>query len=524
MEYFESDVPIGDGRCSDNACPCSEVLIQRGTGYVYIDQSLVDFRRQYPTLESARKAMKQRHQELRNSFGGTDVSLVYQLGPILVCEQGAKNRNLNLEVAAEDARRWWQTGKVPLRATPLKGADLAPSASKELKADEKKKDSSRVPLSKSITDAVLANLRSYKPEVDLTQSCPKCGKEPLPFRMITHLFAVGCAMIDCQHCGSEIPLSTALNKPCSIFSTTPLDELDLDHLEFVELGKDISQSNEKGSKNVSDQACLNTYPTISFAAGFYDGADRLQKFPSKIVSFAEHLDVLCNLKALKICASNGTALHYEKTLQCFNRATGLLLLSNLVRAQAELLKIPQKIVDEWEGLLWNTAYLFRALSEADRILSQYTKAGFSEAELKKSWFSGSPCQMPTTHDTSICAIDIRRMILDNLSRFFHARFLIQKKERTLTDAGYEAYKIADCIKEAFYAIGVNGYSRTAECANLENANFSIRGDGPVLKNAALIYIHYTKNSVDMKDFRVYDIGKLSAKTPFLKGWLKKIFS
>jgi hypothetical protein len=39
--------------------------------------------------------------------------------PILVCEQGAKLRGLDLKVAAEDAKRWWKTGKVSLRPTPM---------------------------------------------------------------------------------------------------------------------------------------------------------------------------------------------------------------------------------------------------------------------------------------------------------------------------------------------------------------------------------------------------------------------
>ena len=39
--------------------------------------------------------------------------------PILVCEEGAKLRGIDMEVAAADAKRWWETGKVPLRPTPL---------------------------------------------------------------------------------------------------------------------------------------------------------------------------------------------------------------------------------------------------------------------------------------------------------------------------------------------------------------------------------------------------------------------
>jgi hypothetical protein len=118
MEYFESDVPLGDGVCSDNSCPCPEVAIPRGAGYLYIDQSLVDFRRQYPTIDSARMAMNQGHAELRANLGAS-ISGFYRLGPILVCEQGAKLRLLDLDIAAADAKYWWKTGLVPLRVTPI---------------------------------------------------------------------------------------------------------------------------------------------------------------------------------------------------------------------------------------------------------------------------------------------------------------------------------------------------------------------------------------------------------------------
>ncbi len=121
MEYFESDVPAGGGRCSDNSCPCPEVSIPRGEGYIYIDQQLVDSRRRYPSLAGARLAMQQTHQNMRAAVGSA--SMAYRLGPILVCEEGAKLRKLDLRVAAEDAKHWWSTGEVPLRATPIKTAE-----------------------------------------------------------------------------------------------------------------------------------------------------------------------------------------------------------------------------------------------------------------------------------------------------------------------------------------------------------------------------------------------------------------
>lgn len=135
MDYFECDVPSGNGRCSDNSCPCPDIEIPRGTGYHYVTQSLVDFRRQYPDSQAARNAIQQKHQQMRADLGGIMLMGSYRLVPILVCEQGAKLRNLDLEVAGADAKHWWATGQVPLRATPLastasKGHASAPADAK----------------------------------------------------------------------------------------------------------------------------------------------------------------------------------------------------------------------------------------------------------------------------------------------------------------------------------------------------------------------------------------------------------
>jgi hypothetical protein len=53
MEFFESDVPAGDGLCSDNECPCDDTVIRRGTGYLFIDEDIVKFRRKYPSMQAA---------------------------------------------------------------------------------------------------------------------------------------------------------------------------------------------------------------------------------------------------------------------------------------------------------------------------------------------------------------------------------------------------------------------------------------------------------------------------------------
>jgi hypothetical protein len=54
--------------------------------------------------------------------GGVFASSREALGPILMCEEGARRRNLDLAVAGADARYWWETQTAPLRATPVKSS------------------------------------------------------------------------------------------------------------------------------------------------------------------------------------------------------------------------------------------------------------------------------------------------------------------------------------------------------------------------------------------------------------------
>lgn len=114
MDYFEIGRPPGDGLCSDDACPCPGTVIPRDSGYVFIPQDILDFRRRYPKSEDARNAYAIYLEKLLP--GAPVIGKIP--GPILVCEVGARRRNLNLEIAAADARYWWKTGLVPLRATP----------------------------------------------------------------------------------------------------------------------------------------------------------------------------------------------------------------------------------------------------------------------------------------------------------------------------------------------------------------------------------------------------------------------
>jgi len=115
--YMELERPEGDGQCSDNECPCGILgtIIRRGEGYIYISQQVVDIRRDCPTNEQVTKKLER----LAKTMGiGTMLAQAGVFTPIVMCEQGAKKRGIDLEVAGEDARYWWETGLVPLRVTP----------------------------------------------------------------------------------------------------------------------------------------------------------------------------------------------------------------------------------------------------------------------------------------------------------------------------------------------------------------------------------------------------------------------
>lgn len=100
-QYSMAAIPDPVGFCSDRECPCSDTEIPKGAGYLYISQAAVD--------------------HMRDKMDGTldGFGLVMGPMPVLVCEQGAQLRGLDLHVAGDDAKMWWKTGRVPLRPTPL---------------------------------------------------------------------------------------------------------------------------------------------------------------------------------------------------------------------------------------------------------------------------------------------------------------------------------------------------------------------------------------------------------------------
>lgn len=77
--------------CSDNNCPCPQVPIRRGEGYIFVE-------------------------DMGNG----------QFYANLTCEEGARLRQLDLQVAHKDAVRWWRDGMVPKRVTPKSKIKLEP--------------------------------------------------------------------------------------------------------------------------------------------------------------------------------------------------------------------------------------------------------------------------------------------------------------------------------------------------------------------------------------------------------------
>lgn len=99
-QYQRDAIPKETGYCSDDECPCDETPIPKGSGYLFISEEAVTFMR--AKLKS----------KVPNNV------LFIGVMPILTCQQGAELRGIDMEVAATDAKQWWETGKVPLRATP----------------------------------------------------------------------------------------------------------------------------------------------------------------------------------------------------------------------------------------------------------------------------------------------------------------------------------------------------------------------------------------------------------------------
>ncbi len=118
IEYFETPVRHEDGWCSDDACPCDDTPIPRGTGYLYVGKEAVEFRADARSMD----ALAEKIRRMEQAFEKSVVLHPSVAGGVLICEQAARRRGLDLRVAARDAAYWWKTGLVPLRPTPRDSA------------------------------------------------------------------------------------------------------------------------------------------------------------------------------------------------------------------------------------------------------------------------------------------------------------------------------------------------------------------------------------------------------------------
>lgn len=117
VDYFEVSRPDGDGICGESTCSCGGVVLPRGSGYLYISRDAVKFRRNARSLQEA-LAKEKRVRSQMSDMAESAAVIHGRTTAILMCERAAKKKSLNLEVAAADAKHWWETGMAPLRITP----------------------------------------------------------------------------------------------------------------------------------------------------------------------------------------------------------------------------------------------------------------------------------------------------------------------------------------------------------------------------------------------------------------------
>jgi len=101
-------------RCSDKGCDCGGVVLSYNEAYLYVSEKAAAFRMRTPSYDAVRQELaKQQSGGVATKVRATDWT------GIIVCEKSAKERKLDLHVARADAAHWWDTGEMPLRATPL---------------------------------------------------------------------------------------------------------------------------------------------------------------------------------------------------------------------------------------------------------------------------------------------------------------------------------------------------------------------------------------------------------------------
>jgi uncharacterized protein (TIGR02145 family) len=111
QDYFNIDPADGSERCSDNSCPCDETRLKKDNIYLYISPDLIKFRKDCKSISEA----SQKLNRMQASGIMVDGSLFI---PVVCCETAIAKRGLDKKTAHKDAVFWYDTGKVPLRATP----------------------------------------------------------------------------------------------------------------------------------------------------------------------------------------------------------------------------------------------------------------------------------------------------------------------------------------------------------------------------------------------------------------------
>ncbi|MBD3421364.1 MAG: hypothetical protein GF398_14705 [Chitinivibrionales bacterium] len=114
MDYMECEVKPGDTVCLDLSCSCKSSKLPRGTGYLFISEECVEFRRH----ALSREALQSKLAPLLTQGNYIPFS---NYEPLLLCEIAARSRNLDLPTAAQDAQMWWESSQAPLRHTPKEG-------------------------------------------------------------------------------------------------------------------------------------------------------------------------------------------------------------------------------------------------------------------------------------------------------------------------------------------------------------------------------------------------------------------
>ena len=143
--------------CSDNDCPCSNTTMPPANGYLWIKPEVAETRKSCLSLFSMQSHMAS------TKTSSTDIdALRKNYVPLVVCEEAAKRRNLDLDIAASDYTMWVNRGKVLCRPTPLLSNNTLIT---DIKKDQQ--------INSGESEYVCSECGADVLETDIR--CPKCG-------------------------------------------------------------------------------------------------------------------------------------------------------------------------------------------------------------------------------------------------------------------------------------------------------------------------------------------------------------